>query len=114
MILIFQLLFLAFSAIAIGSVVMKKRSGLIGPRGAWFWVLFWLLADAAMLRPDSVTVLANHLGIGRGADFVLYVSLAVIFFLLFKLHLKIESIGRDITRVVRKDALEKQTRPIQK
>jgi len=57
--------------------------------------------------PDSTVIVANYLGIGRGTDLILYISLAVIFFILFRLHVKIESIGRDITKVVRKDSLDK-------
>ncbi len=101
----FQILFLIFSTFAIGNVVLRRREGALGPKGMIFWILFWLAADVAMVWPNSTTVIANRLGIGRGADLVVYVALAALFFLLFKLHIKIESVGRDVTRVVRRDAL---------
>ncbi len=106
MLFIFQALFVLFVLFAISSVVRKKKDGLLGPKGAIFWVLFWVLAAILVLLPDSTVVLANYLGIGRGADLVLYVSLAVIFYILFRLHVKIESISRDLTKVVRKDSLD--------
>ena len=71
-----------------------------------FWILFWLAADVAVLWPNSTTVLANALGIGRGSDLVLYISLAALFYLLFRLHVKVESINRDVTKVVRDKALD--------
>lgn len=106
MLILFQLLFSLFVVFAIISVATKRRGGLLGPKGTVFWVLFWVLASVFVWWPDSTVILANYLGIGRGTDLVLYISLVVIFFILFRLHVKIESIGRDITKVVRKEALD--------
>jgi len=108
MILIFQILFLIFSVFAIINIVQRRRSGQLGPKGLVFWILFWLMADLAVWWPNSTTVIANRFGIGRGTDFILYISLALIFYLLFKMNVKIESVGRDVTRVVRKNAVEEK------
>ncbi len=105
MLILFQSLFTLFALFAIISVATKRKSGLLGPKGTVFWVLFWLLACIFVWWPNSTVILANYLGIGRGTDLVLYVSLALIFFILFRLHVKVESIGRDITKVVRREAL---------
>ncbi len=107
MLILFQGLFTAFALFAIVSVLKKKKEGLLGPKGVFFWAIFWLLAIILVILPNSTVVVANYLGIGRGTDLILYISLAVIFFILFRLHVKIESIGRDITKVVRKDSLDK-------
>lgn len=105
MIILFQILFLLFVLFAIFSVIRRKKEGTLGPKGTLFWILFWVIAAAAVLWPNSTTVIANYLGIGRGTDLVVYTSLAIMFFILFKLHVKIESVGRDITSVVRRDAI---------
>ncbi len=106
MLIIFQILFLIFALFAITNVVRRKKEGLLGPKGVVFWVLFWVVATVAVWWPNSTTVLANAFGIGRGTDFVLYIAIAVLFYLMFKLHVKLESVGRDITKVVREKALE--------
>ena len=77
--------------------------------GTSFWVCFWLIAAIAVFLPTSITLLANYLGIGRGTDFVFYVSLITIFYILFKLHVKVEMIARDVTKVVRREALFQET-----
>jgi len=74
--------------------------------GTAFWMFFWVLADVVVFFPDSTTLFANRLGIGRGSDLITYVSLALVFFVLFRLHVKLHEIQRDITSLVRKDALE--------
>ena len=106
MLIIFQILFILFALFTVFGVWKRKRDGQISARAAWFWSLFWAAAIVAVLWPESTTLLANQLGIGRGADLIIYISIAVIFYLLFRLHIKIESINRDITKVVRKEALE--------
>lgn len=108
MLILFQILFTAFALFAIGSVVKRKKEGLLGPKGVFFWVGFWVLACVAVLWPNSTVIFANTFGIGRGTDFVLYISLVIIFFVLFRLHIKLESIGRDITKVVRRDTLTQE------
>lgn len=105
MLILFQLLFSLFALFAITSVLGKRRSGLLSVGATIFWTLFWLLAVVFVWWPDSTVRLANFLGIGRGADLVLYVSLAVIFYVLFRLNVKLEMINRDITKVVRRDTI---------
>lgn len=107
MLILFQILFVLFVLFAITNVIRRKKEGLLGPKGVVFWVVFWLLSIVAVLWPDSTTQIANLLGIGRGTDFVIYVALVIIFYLLFKLHVKLESVGRDITKVVRRETISK-------
>lgn len=104
--IIFQVFFILFSFFAFANVISKKREGLLSIFGAIFWGGFWLLADVVVLSPDSTTIFANKLGIGRGTDFIVYVALVIIFFVLFRLHIKLHEIQRDITISIRKEALE--------
>lgn len=107
--IIFQILFILFSLFAIGTVFKRKKEGLLSNIGAAFWSCFWVLADIVVLLPDSTTVFANKLGIGRGTDLITYVAMAIIFFVLFRLHVKLHEIQRDITTVVREKALKEVT-----
>ncbi len=108
MLLIFQILFSLFSLTAIAAVIHRKHENLLGIRGALFWIVFWVAADSVVWWPHGATLLANQVGIGRGSDFVVYIALALIFFVLFRLHIKIESMNRDITQIVRQEALDTQ------
>lgn len=110
MLLIFQILFSIFVLFAVANVVKRKQEELLGPKGMFFWIMFWLIASVAVWWPNSTTLLANTFGIGRGTDFILYIAVAVLFYLVFKLHIKLESVGRDVTKVVRGKALADQER----
>lgn len=105
MIIFFQLFITLFSLAVIGGVVRRKREGVLGPRGLAFWGLFWVLVIVAVWQPNATIVLAHALGIGRGSDLVVYVSLALMFYILFRLHIKIEHIGKSITKIVRDETM---------
>ena len=70
------------------------------------WLLIWLIAIIIIGQPKITTYLAFLVGIGRGVDLVIYVSVIVIFYLMFKLLLRIEKIEKDITKIVRTEALK--------
>ena len=106
MIIIFQLLFAIFSLYAIYNIIKRRREGHLGQKGMFFWILFWFFADVAVFWPNSTTIIANYFGIGRGTDFVIYISLSILFYLIFKMNVKIESVGRDITKIVRQNAID--------
>jgi hypothetical protein len=106
--MLFQALFLAASLVAMLGILAKKKQDVLTMRGSLFWLLLWIAADVAVLQPSAVTVMANALGIGRGTDLVLYFSVVLVFVILFRLHVKLERLQRDLTKVVRQQALEEE------
>ncbi|MEK7084676.1 MAG: DUF2304 family protein [Patescibacteria group bacterium] len=105
MLLLFQLLFSLFALIAIVGVIHRRKDGLLSFRGMCFWILFWCLAAVIVVWPEITSRLAEIFGIQRGVDVVLYVAVTVIFYVLFRLHIKLEAMNRDVTKVVRKEAI---------
>ena len=102
-----QIVLTLFFLIAASRVVTRYRVGEISVRGMVVWLLFWLAAIAVAVRPNLTSSVAKMLGVGRGADFVVYASLAALFFIVFRLMVKIEKLNRDITKVIRNETLKK-------
>ncbi len=103
---LFQIFFLIFVIVAIVVVFRRYREGFLGIKGTIFWIVFWVCAAIVVLIPNSTLVIAHRLGIGRGSDLIIYASVAIIFFLLFRFHIKMESLHRDMTKIVREIALK--------
>ena len=101
-----QILAIIFCLFALWRVVAKFRRQEIKPVELSMWLIFWLAVAVAFITPESLTKLANLLGIGRGADLVLYVAVVAVFYLMFRIFVRLEKMERDITKVVRKNALE--------
>ncbi|MEK7211025.1 MAG: DUF2304 family protein [Patescibacteria group bacterium] len=90
----------------ISRVVLRWREKSLNTREFVFWLLFWLAAGAVALQPDWTGIIAERLGIGRGADLVVYLSLVAIFYLLFRIQIQQKKTEREITKIVRKIALK--------
>lgn len=77
---------------------------------AGLWVLLWLAVGVVALIPELTSRLADLLGIGRGADVVVYSAIVVIIALLFRMSVRIEQLDRAITKVTRELALRDHER----
>lgn len=104
--LVIQIVLSIFFLVAILKAIGRARDKEIPWSEAIVWIFFWVAAFVILLKPDFSYYLAHILGVGRGADAVMYVSLAVIFFIIFRLFVRLEKIERDITKIVRKISLD--------
>lgn len=71
-----------------------------------FWTGFWFVVGLIILLPDTTSYLAEIVGVGRGADLIVYLSIVLIFYIIFQMTIKIEKIERNITKVVRTVAMK--------
>jgi len=100
-----QLLLLTLAIIIIALVALRFRQGRIGTPAFLFWIFLWVSAAVVVVYPDSTSVVARFLGIGRGADLVLYLGAILILYLIFRLFMRMEQLDRNITTIVRSMAL---------
>jgi len=106
MLLAFQILFILFALFAGAGVVSRARRHELSGIAAVFWVVFWAAVIVVVARPGTAQQLAGAFGIGRGADLLLYSSIAVLFYLLFRVQIALYRIERTMTKIVRRAALE--------
>jgi hypothetical protein len=102
---VIQLVLVAFAFFALSRVVMRFRRGGLPLVHLVLWFLFWSATIVVALRPNTSSRVAAFLGVGRGADVVVYLALVLVFYLLFRSFGRIEELERQITRVVRAAAL---------
>ncbi|MBI2485302.1 DUF2304 domain-containing protein [Candidatus Uhrbacteria bacterium] len=101
-----QVAILLFCLFAIVRALGQVRRGQLSLVRAAGWVLFWLAVGLVALLPQTTQWFANRLGVGRGADLVIYVSLAALFYLVFRLFVKLERVEQDMSQLVRSIALK--------
>ena len=92
--------------IARAIVLFKKRK----LETSWFifWIVVWGGVGVVAFVPATSYMLAHLIGVQQGLDLLIYLSILTLFYLVFKLSMKIESMTRDITSVVRELALRKK------
>ena len=74
-------------------------------------ILLMSTAILFILLPDLTNMIANVLGVGRGADLLYYICILLFSFALLKLYARIRRLEKQFTELVREDALKnaKQT-----
>ena len=70
-----------------------------------FIVIFVILMMVFAANPDLATIIANYLGIVRGADLLFYLSHIVLFFIAFMYYLKFKDMEIRFAQLVRHIAL---------
>lgn len=110
MLTIIQTVLLIFLLFAISRVILRFKGGALSLRGFAFWTGLFSFALVAVLLPQLTGDLAKAIGIGRGVDAVIYSSLVLIFYLIFRLHIFIEDIKHEITTLIRKLAMQEVDR----
>jgi small membrane protein len=105
-IVVIQVALVLFFLFAIMGVWRRFRAEELSLVTAVVWSFFWFLAGVVVLIPNSSAAAAKLVGIGRGADLVVYLSLSALFFIIFRLTIQLERLNRQLTQVVRAVALD--------
>jgi small membrane protein len=105
-----QIMLLIFVLFAASRAILQFRGGTIRFGALTFWLLIWTVAIVAIFYPEETTRLAKLLGIGRGVDVVVYASIAILFYLVFRLHVYLENIRTEISRLIREVAIKEVKR----
>ncbi len=94
-----QILFTFFLLFVVSRVFLRAKEGSLKPSALLFWLAIWLLAGFSILQPEFTTYLAGLIGIGRGADVIIYVSIALTFYLIFRTNVMIENLRHEINKL---------------
>ena len=101
-----QIIFGLFILFAVARTVMKARSRSIPKAYALLWTAVWLALGVVALLPWTSDLLAASVGIGRGADLVVYLAIVALLYAVFKMVVKIQMLEQEMTKLVRKLAIK--------
>lgn len=87
-------LLVVVTGVAIGRARVVPRIGVA-------WIVLWLAAAGTIAFPGVLVRLAHLLGIGRGADLVLYVFILAGFVAFFVTYLRFRRVEEQLTAIVR-------------
>ncbi len=103
-----QAIALAFIAIFIWRLSLQKKKKQIGNNEFALWLVFWLMGALAIIFIRSLDKILVNLGFsGSGINFLLYLAVISLFYLVFKLRLKISKLEKDLSDLVREITLTK-------
>jgi|SRR6266508_327919 hypothetical protein len=102
--LIQVLLLVAVAGLLLGFIRWQHGVRLQASKRLGFFV-FLALNVWAVLRPDDVTFLATKVGVGRGADLLLYLLVVAFVFVVLNVYLRFRDLGERYTDLARAVAL---------
>lgn len=90
-------------------LLLQKRKRQISNNELILWLVFWLLAGAFIIFIKQLDQLFLNLGFsGSGIEVLLYLGIAVLFYFIFKLRLRLAKLDQNLTKIVEHLALEKK------
>lgn len=100
------MIIVVFALFALSRTIWQFKRGTLALVWFLFWIVFWCATGLVAILPQTTDVIARVVGVGRGADVVIYASLLALFYLVFRIYVKIEQVEREVTGLVRKLALD--------
>lgn len=87
-------------------LIFQKKQNKIRGNEFTLWLVFWVLAALAIIFLKKIDSLVASLGFsGTGIQVLLYVGVTILFYLVFRLRLRLEKQEKNITEIVRNIAL---------
>ena len=102
-----QIIFGLFLIFAVTRVLLRLKDGTLSLSNFIFWAGLFVVALIGVIKPELTTLVAQKLGINRGSDVVVYASILLMFYLIFRTNILLENLRHDLTELVRKLALKK-------
>jgi len=94
-------------AFFLGRTFWQKKNNKISRNEAIFWISFWILAAVFMFLIKRIDAFVAGLGFSAtGIDVLSYFSIAIIFYLIFKIIVRMEKIEKNVTEIIRKISLK--------
>ena len=70
-----------------------------------FWLGFWAVVLVALFMPGWLDLIAKPLGVTRGVDLAVYLSIVVLFYFVFLIYTHIMRIEEKVTKIVRQESI---------
>ncbi len=91
-------------AIVYKTIIAYKKREFLAPFTI-AWLTLWLILLFFIIQPSLLINIARELGISRGVDLGIYLSIIILFYLVYKIYAKLNSLDKNLTQIIRHLAL---------
>jgi len=106
MISIIQIVMIIFALFAWSRAFVRLRDKDVGLGEFAFWSIIWVAVIVFALDPGILGGVSSIVGIGRAVDLAVYVSIIVLFYLLFRMYVRMDKQNQELTTLVREIAIK--------
>ncbi len=108
MISIIQIFATVFALFAWSRALLRYKDRKISNNEFIFWSVIWLGVVVVAFIPGINALVSDAIGIRRPIDFFVYLSIILLFYLVFRIYIKLDTVNGEITKIVREFALRKK------
>jgi hypothetical protein len=103
-----QIIALIIIIFFLSRLIIQAKKKTINRTEFSLWLVFWILATLAILFLKQIDNFLLHLGFSSsGINFLLYLAVMMLFYFIFKLRLKFQSLDQNLTELSRIITLNK-------
>ena len=107
MISIVQILAVVFAFFALSRAFLRFRGREISIGEFVFWSVTWIVLILLAVFPEYTFLLSRKIGIQRGVDIFVYGGIMLLFYMLFRMYVRVEKMEQSLTKIVRELAKKK-------
>lgn len=101
-----QVVVVLFALFAFSRTLLRLRDSKISMKEFLLWNIVWVSIAVIVFQPWVTDMVSQKFGISRGIDFVVYITVLVILYLIFRLFVQLESMEQEMTKIASAIALQ--------
>lgn len=106
----FQLFLIIFSAVVIARALRQYNKKEVSRYWVIAWSLVWCVVIGVALMPQGTDAVAALVGVGRGADLLVYLAVVFLLYAVHRLMVREQKMREEMTELVRAIAIDRATR----
>ena len=103
--MIFQIFLIIFAVFAVSRVSRQYAKRKVSVHWFVLWTALWITVIVVALWPKNTDIVATWVGVGRGADLIVYLSTVFLFYGLYRSMVRQEKMHQEVTELVRRIAI---------
>ncbi len=109
--MLFQGILTTFAVIAIARTLRQYQAQKVSVYWFTVWALFWIGVCAVAISPQTTDIVADWVGVERGADLIVYISIIILYYAMYRVLMRLERQNRELTDLVRSLAVSEVKSP---
>ena len=98
--MVIQIIIVLFALFVLIRILMRFRKREISLKEFLFWLVFWTAVVIVTVFLRETDFVAQYFGVERAADLVVYLSILIIFYTIFRVYVRIDRIERNISKII--------------
>lgn len=96
---IIKIITVLFVAFAGSRAILRFHDRVIGYGEFLFWALIWTTVLVITFNPIIADTAANIFGLQHGTDAMFFLAIILLFYLIFRMYVKLDIVDRNLTRL---------------